>query len=122
MTELRLVQQWGVQQRIVEVWEDGLFIAAIYPKDRGVKIVSKYLQGRLGDVVALDLVAPPALHVRIWPGPDPVVCHGPNVDAEPPEQSERAAIDDAFHAWLRQVAPETMKVWRETYEREERKR
>jgi hypothetical protein len=55
---------------IVEVWEDGHFIAAIYPIDRGVKIVSKYFgangEEELHDFSFLDLNRPPALHVHIW--------------------------------------------------------
>jgi hypothetical protein len=54
----------------VEVWEDGRLIAAIYGEDRGIKIVSKYLDGRRPDLVAIEpsFTAPPALHVRIWDG------------------------------------------------------
>lgn len=53
---------------VIEVWEDGQMIAAIYPKDRGVKIVSKYLDGRRGDLVTVDPSRPPALHVNVWLG------------------------------------------------------
>jgi hypothetical protein len=55
-------------RQVVEVWEDGRLIATIYPKDRGVKIVSKYLDGRRQDLVTVDAWAPPALHVNIWDG------------------------------------------------------
>ena len=68
MTELRMSKYSLTGGKIVEVWEDGRFIAAIYPKDRGVKIVSKYLDNRRRDLVTVDPSYPPALHVNIWDG------------------------------------------------------
>jgi hypothetical protein len=53
---------------VIEVWEDNQLTAVIYPKHRGVKIVSKYLGGRLEDLVMLDPAIPPAMHIRIWSG------------------------------------------------------
>jgi hypothetical protein len=70
VTELRMAPHSRADRHIVEVWEDGQFIAAIYPKDRGVKVVSKYLDAKMSRAsVALDASFPPAVHVNIWDGP-----------------------------------------------------
>lgn len=68
MTELRIAAHSITGKPMVEVWEDGRMIAAIYPKDRGVKLVTKYLDGRRADLVTVDPTFPPALHVNIWDG------------------------------------------------------
>lgn len=73
MTELRIAKHLQTGQPIVEVWEDGRLIGAIYPKDRGVKIVSKYLDGRRRDLVVVDHAYPPAIHVHIWQGNGQIV-------------------------------------------------
>ncbi|MGO9893122.1 MAG: hypothetical protein ACLPX8_02770 [Bryobacteraceae bacterium] len=68
MTELRMHEHAATGAAIVEVWEDGQLIACIYPKDRGIKIVSKYLDGRRRHLVSVDPSPPPALHVNVWDG------------------------------------------------------
>jgi hypothetical protein len=69
MTELRIAEHtFGQEVAIIEIWEDGQMIGAIYPKDRGVKIISKYLDSGNRDMVSLDAAFPPALHVNLWKG------------------------------------------------------
>ncbi len=41
---------------MVEVWDDGVFLASIYPHLDGIRIVSKYLDG-----VRHEPVQPPAV-------------------------------------------------------------
>jgi hypothetical protein len=70
MTELRPATHTETDETMVELWEGGQMIAAIYPIDRGVRIVSKHLHdGVRGGIVAIDPSFPPALHVRVWDGP-----------------------------------------------------
>jgi hypothetical protein len=60
-TQFRLVphsKKIGVA--IVEVWRDDEFVAAIYPTEDGVKIVSK----QLGPVIRENVPPPPALIVE----------------------------------------------------------
>jgi len=69
MTEFRAAKHARSKARtIVEVWEDGVFIAAIYPAERGVRIVSKYLTDDCVPRPALEGPFPPALNVHIWDG------------------------------------------------------
>ena len=89
-------------EQAIEVWENGVQIAVIYAKANGVKIISKYLDGRRGDLVFVDATFPPALHVAIWRG-------------DPDEYLENSA---GFFEWLERTAPETIAAWRETWERE----
>jgi len=44
---------------MVEVWQDGVFIASIYPHEDGLRIVSKYLDG-----VEHDAAFPPSVVIR----------------------------------------------------------
>jgi hypothetical protein len=75
VSELRPATRMGIAETIVEVWEEGHFIAAVYPIDRGVKIVSEYFYyGVEGGIAAIDPAFPPALHVHIRdrvPKPEP---------------------------------------------------
>ena len=32
------------KRQVVEVWQDGLFVASIYPHEKSVSVVSKYLK------------------------------------------------------------------------------
>ncbi|MBA7620570.1 hypothetical protein ES703_27922 [subsurface metagenome] len=43
--EFRIVTHMMTERPMVEVWQDGKFVASIYGHDDGVKIVSKYLDG-----------------------------------------------------------------------------
>lgn len=52
------------QVRIYEVWDGDRFIAAIYPTERGVKIVSKYIENR-EDLLQVEPLEPPAILVNI---------------------------------------------------------
>ena len=45
---------------MVEYWQDGKFIAGIYPHEDGIRIVSKYLDG-----VTTDPSYPPAAIVKL---------------------------------------------------------
>jgi hypothetical protein len=72
MTELRITQHTIKNRKIVEIWDGDMegaprLIGVIYPMERGVKIVSKYLENR-PDVVVIDPEFPRALLVRIWDG------------------------------------------------------
>jgi len=67
MTELRPSRHALTGAVIVEVWEDGVFIATIYPAHRGVRVVSKYLDPR-ATIAVIDPTEPPALFVWIWSG------------------------------------------------------
>lgn len=69
MTELRMAvhSMRGKAAAVVEIWEDGLFIGAIYPADRGVRIVSKHLDaGLVGS--NFEHLFPPTFNLRIWNG------------------------------------------------------
>lgn len=75
MTELRPTTHPVTAEAIVELWEDGHFIAAIYPIESGVKIISKYFDfDRPTDALfeidpptlCIDPAFPPALRVHIW--------------------------------------------------------
>ena len=65
MTHFRRAPHSSEPRVVIEVWEDQQMIAVIYPKDRGVKIVSKYIENR-PDLVVVDLQEPPALLVNVW--------------------------------------------------------
>jgi hypothetical protein len=68
MTELRTRTHSLLGCTIVEVWEDSQLIAHIYPKDRGLKIISKYLDNRRPGLVTFDASPTTAIHVNIWTG------------------------------------------------------
>lgn len=47
--------------KIFEVWRGGTFVAAVYPTEQGLKIVSKYLTGREEASISIDRQPPPAI-------------------------------------------------------------
>jgi hypothetical protein len=67
MTELRPATHTEAAEALVEVWEDGHKIAAIYPTERGIRIVSKYL-GTEPEAIEVETSYTPALNIRIWDG------------------------------------------------------
>jgi hypothetical protein len=70
MTTFRTSRHLVNGTSVCEVWHDGAMIAAIYPTERGVKIVSKHLERRVSDadpLVAIDPDLTPAIIVNILP-------------------------------------------------------
>jgi hypothetical protein len=65
MTELRIAPHTVRRCEVIEIWEEGLFIGAIYPANRGVRIVSKYLQDQSYPV---EQPFPGSLAITIWSG------------------------------------------------------
>ncbi len=64
MTEFRIApHRLTPGRQIVEVWENGVFIAAIYPTDGGIKIVSKFFPGRPS--ITIDPEQPVSVQVAI---------------------------------------------------------
>ena len=53
----------GQMVQMVEVWRDGIFVAAIYPHEAGLHVVSKYL----GDVTPFTNF-PPSVLIRLKEG------------------------------------------------------
>lgn len=60
MIELRLASHGLLPgSRMVECWRDGVFVAAIYPHQDGIRIVSKYMTDMLKE-------EEPAYHDGQW--------------------------------------------------------
>lgn len=64
----------AVQGQMIEVFDDDVFIAGIYPAEHGVRIVSKYLVN-FGDRLSIDAKEPPALNVVLAPLSEAVLAH-----------------------------------------------
>lgn len=65
MVELRRVKSFTRLTEMLEVWQEGEFIAAIYPTDAGVKIISKYFTQETGPILEVDTRDPIAISIVI---------------------------------------------------------
>lgn len=69
LTKLRLAPRHFKGDRVIEIWQGGEMIGAIYPTGDGVRIMSKYLTEdiRLDRMISLDrpaLAGGIAIHIR----------------------------------------------------------
>jgi len=53
-----------VEKTVIEIWDSKKFIGVIYPTERGVKIVSKYIENR-DDLLQVEALEPLAVLVNI---------------------------------------------------------
>jgi hypothetical protein len=68
---LRPAPHTATEDTVVEVWDDQRMVAAIYPTVRGVKIISKHLDGRMSVLshVEYDPAPPASIHIHVLPEP-----------------------------------------------------
>ena len=57
--EFRITTNTVTGKPMVEVWQDGVFLASIYGHEDGMRIVSKYLDG-----VEHEAVTPPSIIIK----------------------------------------------------------
>lgn len=66
MMQLTLADHAILHCKVVEIRDEGgSLMGMIYPQQWGVRLVSKYLDGRRPEQVAIDPTIPPALEVRL---------------------------------------------------------
>lgn len=85
MVTFKVVPHSVKDDAVIEVWEDGHMISVIYPADRGVRLVSKYLPSDSAELMKRVVMEPgtnqvpvAAVNIQIWDGvpKGPVVVGG----------------------------------------------